>query len=112
MKTQRMQEGQLKSENEIIVSLSSLLGSSSRHATDGRQPATGITIEQQQYLAYMLRLWQVSSDGEPIWRASLESPHTGERHGFANLEALFAFLEKQTAGQSTYQLIGLAAIPR
>ena len=58
-----------------------------------------MTTEQQHYLAYMLRLWQVSSDGEPIWRTSLESPHTGERYGFANLEMLFAFLEEQTRGQ-------------
>ena len=55
-----------------------------------------MTTEQQHYLAYMLRLWQVSSDREPIWRTSLESPHTGERHGFANLETLFAFLEEKT----------------
>jgi len=58
-----------------------------------------MTTEQQRYLAYMLRLWQVSSDGEPIWRAFVESPHTGERHGFANVEMLFAFLEEQTGGQ-------------
>jgi hypothetical protein len=58
-----------------------------------------MTTEQQRYFAYMLRLWQVSSDGEPIWRASLESPHSGERRGFANLELLFAFLEEQTGGQ-------------
>jgi hypothetical protein len=51
---------------------------------------------QQRYLAYMLRLWEASSDEELDWRASLESPHTGERHGFANLEMLFAFLEKKT----------------
>jgi hypothetical protein len=69
------------------------------HATGGRQLETAMTTEQQHYLAYMLRLWQVSSDGEPIWRASLESPHTGERHGFANLESLFAFLEEQAGGQ-------------
>jgi len=55
-----------------------------------------MTAEQRRYLAYMLRLWQVSSDGEPIWRASLESPHSGERRGFANLEMLFAFLEAKT----------------
>ena len=59
-----------------------------------------MSTEQQRYFAYMLRLWQVSSDGEPIWRTSVESPHTGERHGFANLEMLFAFLEEQTGGQS------------
>jgi hypothetical protein len=69
------------------------------HATGGRQLETAMSTEQQHYLAYMLRLWQVSSDGEPIWRTSLESPHTGERHGFADLEKLFAFLEEQTGGQ-------------
>jgi hypothetical protein len=44
----------------------------------------------------MLRLWQVSDEGEAIWRASLESPHTGERQGFADLATLFAFLEEKT----------------
>jgi hypothetical protein len=62
-----------------------------------------MTTEQQHYLAYMLRLWQVSSDGEPIWRASLESPHSGELRGFANLELLFAFLEEQTVGHPRRQ---------
>jgi hypothetical protein len=56
-----------------------------------------MTPEQPGYLAYLLRLWQVNDEGKPVWRASLESPHTGERHGFANLELLFAFLEEKTA---------------
>ena len=55
-----------------------------------------MSTEQQRYFVYMLRLWQVSSDGDPIWRTSLESPHSGECHGFANLELLFAFLEEKT----------------
>jgi hypothetical protein len=55
-----------------------------------------MTIEQRRYFAYMLRLWQVDSNGEPIWRASLESPHTGERVGFASLEDLFDFLRERT----------------
>jgi hypothetical protein len=29
------------------------------------------------------------------WRASLESARTGERAGFASLEELFSFLEKE-----------------
>jgi len=62
-----------------------------------------MSTEQQLYFAYMLRLWQVSSDGEPIWRVSLESPHTGERYGFANPELLFAFLQEQTDGQPRRQ---------
>ena len=51
--------------------------------------------EQGRYISYLLRLWQTRSDGKLIWRASLESPHTGERRGFTNLGDLFAFLEKE-----------------
>ena len=51
--------------------------------------------QPRRYRAYMLRLWQVDGEGGPTWRASLESPHTGERHGFASLEALFTFLAEQ-----------------
>ena len=69
------------------------------HATGGGQLEIAMATEQQRYFAYMLRLWQVSSDGEPIWRASLESPHSGERHGFANPELLFVFLAEQTGAQ-------------
>ena len=50
--------------------------------------------EQRQYISYLLRLWQTRSEGELVWRASLESPHTGERHGFANVADLFTFLEE------------------
>jgi hypothetical protein len=54
--------------------------------------------EQGRYISYLLRLWQTRSEGKLIWRASLESPHTGERYGFTNLEELFAFLEKEVGG--------------
>jgi hypothetical protein len=47
------------------------------------------------YLAYLLRIWQVKDPGQLVWRASLEDPHTGERQGFASLEALIAFLREQ-----------------
>lgn len=53
--------------------------------------------EQRQYISYLLRLWQTRSEGELVWRASLESPHTGERKGFASLVDLFAFLEKEVS---------------
>ncbi len=49
----------------------------------------------EQYLSYLLRLWQSGKDDATIWRASLENPITGERKGFANLQDLFAFLEAQ-----------------
>jgi hypothetical protein len=48
------------------------------------------------YIAYLLRLWQVASDGAPAWRASLEDPRTGERLGFGSLEQLVAFLHALT----------------
>ena len=48
------------------------------------------------YLAYMLRLWQVNREGCLLWRASLESPHTGERWGFADVAQLLAFLREKT----------------
>ena len=50
----------------------------------------------QDYRSYLLRLWRATYDGEPVWRASLESPQTGERTGFCNLEALFRHLQEQT----------------
>jgi hypothetical protein len=53
--------------------------------------------EKQRYHAFLLRLWPVKARGQTIWRASLESSHTGERWGFATLDALWAFLHQQTA---------------
>jgi hypothetical protein len=54
--------------------------------------------EQPGYLAYMLRMWRVEAEDGPVWRASVESPHTGERRGFASLEVLFVFLVGKTGG--------------
>jgi hypothetical protein len=66
-----------------------------------------MTTGEQRYIAYLLRLWQVvGSDGQPVWRAALEDARTGERHGFADLTRLCAFLEAQTANR-----IGGAAHP-
>jgi hypothetical protein len=48
------------------------------------------------YLSFLLRLWQDKSEGKLIWRASLESPHDGERRGFSDIPALLAFLENMT----------------
>jgi hypothetical protein len=48
------------------------------------------------YLSFLLRLWGA---GQGTWRASLESPMTGERHGFASLKDLFAFLQAQADDQ-------------
>ena len=49
------------------------------------------------YLSYLLRMWLAGSrDGQPVWRASLENPHTGERLAFGGVEALVAFLAEKT----------------
>ena len=53
---------------------------------------------ERPYLSYLLRLWQEETGEAWSWRASLESAHTGRRHGFASLKLLFAFLEGETAG--------------
>ncbi len=48
------------------------------------------------YFAYMLRLWRAGSrGGQPVWRASLENPHTGERLAFATVANLFVFLTEK-----------------
>lgn len=53
----------------------------------------GETVRFETYMAYMLRLWQAGiRAGKPVWRASLENPHTGERLAFGDTKALFAFL--------------------
>lgn len=48
------------------------------------------------YKSYMLRLWRID-EGEDGVQVSLESIHTGERKGFANLEAMLDFLRRQMA---------------
>ena len=52
-------------------------------------------------LSFVLRLWRSEGEGpEPAaWRGSLLRPDTGERIGFADLEALCAFLRAQTEGR-------------
>jgi hypothetical protein len=60
---------------------------------------TGGRGEQSDYQSYLLRLWRVD-EGENGVQASLESAHTGERRGFANLEAMLGFLRRQMAVQS------------
>ena len=54
------------------------------------------TFWQADYQAYLLRLWRVTADGQTAWRASLEYPNSGERVGFASIEALCGFLQSET----------------
>lgn len=53
----------------------------------------GEPVRHGAYVAYMLRLWRAGSRaGQPVWRASLENPHTGERLAFGDGNALLDFL--------------------
>lgn len=54
-----------------------------------------MSTEPLAYRSYLLRLWRAPGGIEQPWRASLEDPLTGERLGFADLEALVAFLLAQ-----------------
>jgi hypothetical protein len=56
--------------------------------------------EAQPYRAYLVRLWQARSGRQVVWRASAEDAHSGERHAFADLQALCAFLLEETGGLS------------
>ena len=55
----------------------------------------GLTGDQSDYQSYLLRLWR-AKEGEEGWRASLESAQTGERKGFATLDALFDYVRSRT----------------
>jgi hypothetical protein len=53
------------------------------------------------YRSYLLTFWE-ERDREPqglrVWRFSLQDPYTGQRRGFASLEALVAALEREMEG--------------
>lgn len=51
--------------------------------------------DQELYLSYLLRIWSIKNGSEETWRASLENPYDGERHGFASLQELCVFLETE-----------------
>ena len=54
------------------------------------------SVEQPNYLSYLLRLWRQGNAERPMWRASLKGVHDGEQVGFASLDDLFHFLRKET----------------
>jgi hypothetical protein len=57
--------------------------------------------ERPAYLSYLLRLWRVDDDDESggeesaLWRASLQSAHSGERQTFASLDEVVDYLQEQ-----------------
>ncbi len=59
-------------------------------------------MKQQGYLSYLLRLWETSDGEKEIWRASVERPGTGERQSFADVQALFEFLQREMKGYGVW----------
>lgn len=49
------------------------------------------------YKSYLLRLWRAAGAPWEPWQAMLEDPRSGERHGFASMDALFRFLRRATS---------------
>lgn len=72
--------------------------------------------ERDGYQAYLLRLWRVRYQGQWQWRASVDSPNTGERRSFADLAAFVAFLygtthQETPPGGADTQDLGLGTAP-
>ena len=55
---------------------------------------------RQTSFSYVMRMWKSERDGESVWHASLQNPHTEERHIFADLAALLSFLKEKTEENS------------
>ena len=55
--------------------------------------------QERRYISYLLRLWQIESQGRLVWQASLEDPRTGKRQGFASADALLVFLRQAIDGE-------------
>jgi hypothetical protein len=51
-----------------------------------------------EYHAYLLRFWEERGEQgtSAAWRFSLEDPQSGQRHGFADLASLTAWLQAST----------------
>jgi len=60
-------------------------------------------MKQRGYLSYLLRLWETSDGERKVWHASLESPGTGDRRSFADVQTLFDFLQQEMAHQDNHQ---------
>lgn len=52
-----------------------------------------INKDRSRYQAYLLRLWQMNNDDQPVWRISLESTGSGETQHFKSVAAFYAFVE-------------------
>jgi hypothetical protein len=58
---------------------------------------TGDGAAARPYRTLLLRVWR----GGDSWRAVVEDPRSGQRHGFADLAGLLAFLDNQFGDGAT-----------
>ena len=58
------------------------------------------------YMSYLLRIWRSGENEQAVWRASLEDPMNGQRHGFRTLPDLFAFLEEMSRSTDEHAALG------
>jgi len=52
------------------------------------------------YHSFILTLWTEGGglpNAPPVWRISLQDPHTAQRHGFTDVAELARFLQEWTA---------------
>ena len=50
------------------------------------------------YHSFLITMWQErsqSTDVSVVWRFRMEDPHTGQRRGFADMDALVAALQQE-----------------
>jgi hypothetical protein len=59
----------------------------------------GSEDESDGYQVYLLRLWRAHCQRQWDWRASIESPGSGERQSFASLDQLSIYLGEQSERQ-------------
>lgn len=72
-------------------------------ALSDHQPSKGA------YRSFLVRLWQSHTAG--AWHVSVQSVQTGTTLHFADLNALFAFLGRETADGQTADAIGTGSAP-
>jgi hypothetical protein len=63
--------------------------------------SSALGAESAIYYSFLLRLWQVPTDGEHAWRILLENVQSGEKRGFASTEELFTYIRQISAQADT-----------
>jgi hypothetical protein len=58
-----------------------------------------MTTQSNDYTSYLMRLWKTQEGDGAAWRITLEDTRTGCRWQFGSLEAMVAFLKRDTAAE-------------